>query len=139
MIDIETYVFDYVAKALRAAYSGITVIGEYVEIPARFPAVTLVEADNRPVPNRRTCENMENAVDVMYELNIYSNKTSGKKAEAKKIANTADEKMSELGFLRTFRQQVPNLNDATIFRIVCRYSGRVIPNDDGRYYIHATQ
>ena len=139
MIDVENDVFDYVAKALRAAYSGITVTGEYVEIPAKFPAVTLVESDNRVVQRWRTCESMENAADVMYEMNVYSNKTKGKKAEAKAIADTADEKMAELGFMRNFRQQVPNLKDATIYRIVCRYSGRVIPNDDGRYYIHASQ
>ena len=79
MIDIESDVFDVVAKALRVAHTGITVVGEYTEIPAKFPAVTLVEADNRVARSWRTCEKMENAVNVMYELNVYSNKSSGKK------------------------------------------------------------
>lgn len=139
MIDIENDVFNAVATALREEYTGITVVGEYVETPARFPAVTLVEADNRVARSWRTCEKMENAVNVMYELNVYSNKSSGKKAEAKKIVSTADEVMASLGFMRDFREQVPNLKDSTIYRIVCRYSGMVIPNDDGKFYIYTSK
>lgn len=139
MIDIENDVFNAVATALREEHTGITVVGEYVETPARFPAVTLVEADNRVARSWRTCEKMENAVNVMYELNVYSNKSSGKKAEAKKIASTADEVMASLGFMRDFREQVPNLKDSTIYRIVCRYSGMVIPNDDGKFYIYTSK
>ena len=139
MIDMENEVFNAVATALRASYSGITVSGEYAEEFARFPAVTLVEADNRVVPSMRTCENMENAVTVMYELNVYSNKAKEKKAEAKAIADTADGVLASLGFLRTFRQQVPNLRDATIYRVTCRYIGMLIPNDDGRVYVYTSQ
>jgi len=137
MIDIENNVFDFVSKALKAAHSDVMVVGEYVETPAKFPAVTLVEADNRIVPSWRSCEKMENAVTVMYELNVYSNKTKGKRAEAKAIADTADAALQALGFMRIYRQQVPNLKDATIYRIVCRYNGTVIPNDDGINYIYS--
>lgn len=139
MIDIENFVFNEIATALRAKYSNIYVIGEYAETVPRFPAVTIIEADNRPVTRWRTCENMENAADVTYRANIYSNKTKGKKQEAKDIANYVVDCFQALGFTREFFQQIPNLNDATIYRIECRFSGRVIPNDDGRYYIHATQ
>lgn len=138
MIDIENDVFDYVAKAVRAAHSGVTVTGEYAESFAKFPAVTIVEADNRVSSDRRSSESLENAADLMYELNIYSNRASGRKTEAKAIADTADGAMQSLGFKRDFRQQVPNLKDATIYRIVCRYSGRAIPDEDGRIYIHAS-
>ena len=57
----------------------------------------------------------------MMECNIYSNKASGKKAEAKAIANTLDTAFETIGFTRTMRNQVANFNDATIYRIVCRY------------------
>lgn len=127
MIDIENDVFDYVAKALRAAHSGIYVSSEYEESPARFPAVTLIEADNRILTRMRT-NNIENAASVMWQVSIYSNKSSGKKSEAKAIANTADAAFASIGFTRTFREQVPNLNDATIYRIVCRYEAVVDKN-----------
>lgn len=127
MIDLENDIFDYAAKALRAAHTGIDVAAEYVEMPAKFPHVSIVEADNRILTRMRT-NNIENAVSVMYECNIYSNKASGKKSEAKAIANTLDDAMSGIGFTRTFREQVPNLRDATIYRIVCRYEA-VIDKD----------
>lgn len=124
MIDIENDVFTAVAAVLRSAYPNIYVVGEYVPAPPRFPAVSIVEADNRVVTRMRT-RNIENAASVMYEVNIYSNKASGKKSEAKAIAATIDEKFSDIGFTRTMKEQVPNLNDATIYRIVCRYEAIV--------------
>lgn len=124
---MENDIFDYVAKRIRAAHSGCYVTGEFVETPAKFPAVTLVEADNRVLERMRT-NNIENAVSVMWEMNIYSNKASGRKSEAKAIANTADDVFAEIGFTRTFREQIPNLRDATIYRIVCRYEA-VIDKD----------
>ena len=108
-------------------HSGCYVTGEFVETPAKFPAVTLVEADNRVLERMRT-NKIENAVSVMWEMNIYSNKVSGRKSEAKAIANTADDAFAEIGFTRTFREQIPNLRDATIYRIVCRYEA-VIDKD----------
>lgn len=124
MIDIENDIFDFVASAVRAAHEGVYVVGEYVLAPATLPAVTIVEGGNSVFQSMRTL-NIENAVRVMYEVNIYSNKTSGKKMEAKAIAATVDEVFASLGFTRTLRNQIPNFNDATIYRIVCRYEAVV--------------
>ena len=125
MIDIENDVFSYIATALRNAHAGVQVYGEYIETPAKFPAVTLVEADNRVLQNMRTSDDIEFGVLSMFEMNVYSNKASGKKAEAKAIATTADELFEAIGYTRTFREQVPNLKDATIYRIVCRYEAHI--------------
>ena len=124
MIDWENDVFDTVATVLRSTFPGIYCTGEYVPAPPRFPAVSIVEADNRVVENMRT-RRIENASAVMYEVNVYSNKASGKKSEAKAIAATLDEVFASIGFTRTLRNQVPNLNDATIYRVVCRYEAIV--------------
>ena len=132
MIDIENDVYSYIASALRTAHPGITVYGDYTVAPAAFPCVMLLEVDNRVLQRMRT-DNSENAVSVMYELNIYSNKATGKKSEAKAIADTADALFNDIGFTRTFRQQVPNLKDATIYRIVCRYEA-VIDKDYMIYF-----
>lgn len=121
---MENDVFDTISKALRDAHTGIFVTGEYVSAPPKFPAVSIVESDNRVVERMRTL-NIENAVSVMYEVNVYSNKVSGKKSEAKAIAATLDAEFAKIGFTRTMKNQVANLNDATIYRIVCRYEAIV--------------
>lgn len=127
MIDLENDIFDYVAKALRSAHSGIDVKAEYVETPAKFPHVSIVEADNRVLQRMRT-NTIENAASVMWNVNIYSNRAAGRKSEAKAIANTVDNAFAAIGFTRTFREQIPNLNDATIYRIVCRYEAVIDKN-----------
>lgn len=135
MLDIENDVFDTVAAELRSQHAGISVSGQFVDTPASFPTVTIVEADNRIFERMRT-RRIENAVRVMYEVQIFSNKASGKKAEAKEIANTADGVFASLGFTRTMRSQVANLKDATIYRIVCRYEAVVGENGENKYLIY---
>ena len=136
MINIENDVFTIVAEALRAQFPGIYVTGEYVTIPASFPAVMLVEADNYVVRQGSTTR-IEDFVQVMYSLSVFSNKTVGKKSEAKAIADFSDEELRKLGFTRISRTQVPNYADATIYRLEARYEAVVGDGaEDGTYMIY---
>ena len=121
--------FGSTARDEQRANSDIDlfVIGEYLPTPPRMPAVYIQESDNRVVESMRTT-NIENAVSVMYECNVFSNKASGKKSEAKKIASVMDSAFTEIGFTRTLMENVPNFNEASIYRIVCRYEAIVDKN-----------
>lgn len=132
MIDIENTVFDTVATVVRAKYSDIHMVGEYVKTPPKFPSVSLVEMDNKGYERTEDSGSLENHVSVMYEVNIYSNKKVGKKSECKAIAALIDEQMLALGFVRTMLQPIPNLDDATIYRMVGRYSA-IISKDEVIY------
>ena len=124
MIDVESIIFSTVASALRAVYDDIFVSGEFVDVPAKFPAVTIVESDNAIVQRMRTT-NIENAVTVMYEVNIYTNTVGYKKSEAKDILEVVDDEFSKMGFARVLCNPVANLSDATIYRIVARYQASI--------------
>ena len=128
MIDIENEVFNAVSTDIRAEYPDIYMVGEYVKTPPKFPCVSLVEMDNRSYQQTEDSGSVENHASLMYEVNIYSNKTVGKKSECKAIAALMDERMLALGFARTMLQPIPNLDDATIYRMVGRYSA-VISKD----------
>ena len=128
MIDIENEVFSTVATDVRAKYPDIYMVGEYVKAPPKFPCVSLVEMDNRSYQQTEDSGSVENHASLMYEVNTYSNKTVGKKMECKAIAALIDERMLALGFARTMLQPIPNLDDATIYRMVGRYSA-VISKD----------
>ena len=121
MIDIEREIFDTVAKVVRDEYPDAYVSGEYVKTPPQFPAVFLVEADNSAYVRTQTSDNIENHAELMYEVDIFSNKTSGKKSECKEIASLIDNEMAALGFSRMMLQPIPNMDDATIYRIKGRY------------------
>lgn len=121
MIDIESEVFNIVSKATRAKYPKIYMTGEYVKSPPSFPCVSLIETDNQIYRNTRDSGTIENHAQVLYEVNVYSNKTSGKKAECKAIIAFIDIQMEALGFTRTLMNPVPNEEDATVYRMVARY------------------
>lgn len=124
MIELENYIFNDVATKLRNDFSGINVSGEYVNAPASFPCVTIEQANSTVVKSFRT-DQIENLTNVMYEVNIYSNKASGRKAEAKNIASKVDQYFSALGFTRTMLNPIPNLADSTIYRLVGRYTANI--------------
>ena len=122
MIDYENDIFNAVATVVREKHPDIYMVGEYVKIPPKFPCTSLVEMDNQSYQRTEDSGSSENHVSVMYEVNIYSNKKVGKKSECKEIAAFIDEQMLALGFARTMLQPIPNLDDATIYRMVGRYS-----------------
>lgn len=128
MIDVENDVFSEVAKKVREKFTKIYVTGEYVKSPPSFPCVSFVEIDNATFRNSQTTESQENHVAVTYEVNVYSNKTQGKKAECKEIVSFIDEILMSLNFTRTMLEPVPNQNDATIYRMLGRYRAVVSRN-----------
>ena len=123
MINIESEIFNIVTKALREKYPSIYVVGEYVKSPSKFPCVSIIEEDNSVYNRTQTNGSLENHAELMYEVNIYSNKASGKKSECKDIASLLDNEFATLGFSRTMLQPIPNGDDATIYRMVGRYRG----------------
>lgn len=105
--------------------------GEYVDAPAKFPAVTIEEVNNSVYQKMRTLH-IENAASVLYEVNIFSNKVGYKKAEAQGIISFIDDILSSLGFTRTMCNPLPNLADATIYRLTARYEA-VVDKDNWIY------
>lgn len=125
MIDIENAVFNRVAMKVREIYPDIFMTGEYVKSPPSFPAASLMEMDNSTRIETIDSGSNENHANVMYEVNVYSNKTVGKKTECKAIIALIDEEMLAMGFSRSTLTPVPNENDSTIYRMVGRYRAAV--------------
>ena len=124
MINVENEIFGIVSRAVRSAYNNAYIVGEYVKAPSKFPCVSIVEMNN-VVYDKTQTNNLENHADITYEVNIYSNKTSGKKSECKDIASLIDNEFATLGFSRITLQPIPNMEDATIYRMVGRYKAVV--------------
>lgn len=122
MINIENEIFNDVATVVRGKYPNVNMTGEYVKSPSSFPHVSLVEMDNSVLTSTQTSTEYENHATLMYEANVYSNKNTGKKTECKEIMATLDERMLANGFTRTMLQPIPNMDDATIYRITARYT-----------------
>lgn len=129
MIDVESLVFSTVATALRAAFTGIFVSGEAVAAPSSFPAVSIIEMDNSLYSRSKDLAGTENHSTLMYEINVYSNLSSGRKTQCKAIMAIVDTEMQKLGFSRIGCSpiNVPNA-DATKYRMVARYRAVISKN-----------
>lgn len=123
MIDIESTVFTKIASALRAEFPDIFVLGEYVNAPARFPFVSIVEADNYLDSRYLDTATCERYARLMYEVNVYSNNEGSKKSECRRILSFIDQIMYGMNFTRISMNPVPNLEDAKIYRLNARYEG----------------
>ena len=128
MIDFQNEIFTSVATTVRAKHPGTTVVGEYTRSPSKFPAVTLDEIENVTVPELVDSSDEERYCGVTYRLQVFSNKTAGKKAEAREIFSTADGVMRGLGFRRITYTTTPEIYDSTIYSITATYEAIIDTN-----------
>lgn len=132
MIDIENQVFSRIATRISEQFPDIFMTGEYVNSPSSFPAVSLVEMENSILQTTVDSGSNENHANVMYEANVYSNKTTGKKSECKAIIALIDTEMTAIGFVRYTLTPVPNEYDSSIYRMVARY--RAVVSSDHKIF-----
>jgi len=130
MIDVENLIFSRLSSAIRQAFpSNFTtstngvITGEKISAPNSFPAVSIVEISNT-VYRRSQTVNVENHANISYEIEIYSNLSSGRKSQCKAIATVVDNAMIEINMTRIMLQPIDNAT-ASIYRMVGRYSGVV--------------
>ena len=129
MIDCENEVYTRIAKVLREKFPGIDIAGEYVNAPSSFPHVSITQSDNNVILEQTTC--CVEMAQIMFEVNVYSNKTEGKKTECKSIMRAIDDLLFSMNFRRMALTPVPNMEDATIYRLVARYR---VTSDGTHFY-----
>ena len=127
MIDYENEIFTEIATTLRATFDSIYVSGELNLVPATFPCVFIEEADNYSLSYTRDTSSNERHAILMYEVNVFSNKATGKKQEAKQIFAVVDQVFDELGFTRQMKMPI-SFDEGTKYRLVGRYTA--VANND---------
>lgn len=124
MIDVENQVFDKVFNAVSAKFPNADITGETVLKPEKFPSVSVELADSYVRTSGIDSGEIENYSNVMFEVNVFSNKSEGKKSEAKAIFDVVDNAFALMGFTRQSMSPM-NMNTSTVYRIVGRYVGTV--------------
>lgn len=128
MIDYQNEIFTEVATEVRSKHTAVTVTGEYTRRPSEFPTLTIEESENVIVPSLEDSSNTEKYSGLTYRLQVFSNKTGGKKAEAREIFDTADDVMRRLGFKRITYSSTPEIYDSTIYSITATYEAIIDVN-----------
>lgn len=132
MIDYLNEIFTNVATKVREEHPGITITGEYTRQPSKFPTATLDEIENVSVDRLEDSSDTERFSGLTYRLQVFSNKQSGKKAEARAIFATADGVLRSLGFRRMTYSTTPEIYESTIYSITATYEA--IAGSDGVMY-----
>mgnify|MGYP000021448786 FL=1 len=121
MIDVERMIFTPIAESLRKKFKGVAVSGAYVKSPPDFPYASIVEQDNYTTTINQDSSDTERFATVMYEVNVYSNKAGESKAECRSILSEIDKMLYAMNFTRISMTPVPNMDSASIYRLVARY------------------
>lgn len=124
MIDYENKIFAIVYQAVRDYDSDIYVTTEKDVAPPSFPTVYVEETDSyNPVKYRWISSYKEVAVREVTTVEVYSNKPSGKRQEAKSILTVVDDALQRNGFRRTTKNylDLTDNNNTAIIRLLARY------------------
>lgn len=121
MLDFSNEIFTAVAEDVRLAHPGVKMTGEYTRSPSKFPCVTLDETENVTMGHLIDSSHKENFCGVAYRVQVFSNKQSGKRAEARSIFAAADAAMCRMGFRRVSYTTTPEIYDSTVYNITATY------------------
>ena len=121
-IDYESVIFNQIATALRTEFDGVFVTGEAIDIPAKFPAVSIVEKTNTTHANTQISGVSEYS-SVMYEVNVFTNLTAGKKTQCKQIISAISAQFEKIGLVRIFCEPIENFSDKKTYRMTARFKG----------------
>jgi hypothetical protein len=125
MIDKANTTYTKVKTAVNSLIKGSS--QTYTDTLSDFPYMYFNQVDNPETSS--DLDGNENAVKPMTEITVYT-KGETKLTDAKKVMGLVDTQMHSLGYQRIFGpQQIPNLADTTMCRLLSRYS-RVIGNGD---------
>lgn len=127
MIDYENQIFTMIRDAIIVEYPTCKIEGILNLNPPDFPCVYIEEISNTSLDSTITSTNNENHASISYEINVWSAKAAGRKAEAKAILSIADNVLVQYNFSRITRNLV-QIDDGTKYRIVARYSAVIDKN-----------
>ena len=120
MIDYSNEIFNTAAKSLRSSYEGITVVGEYVETPAKFPTVTLDEIRNVPAHLDSAVTNKY--AQITYRVQVFCN-GEGKRKKAREIFDSLDKELMKLGLYVKSYTTTPAVYNSEVYCITATYEG----------------
>lgn len=127
MIDIEQEIYELLVNKLSASFSDLHCYNLGMPNKATFPCVTIEQTDNSVVESTQDSGSNENHVTTVFDVNAYSTKANGRKAECKEILQVVDDELSRLGFTRLSMVSFSESN-ATRYRITARYVAVVSKN-----------
>lgn len=120
----DNQIYTYVKNKLTTEYPSIYVTGERLNVSERFPCVSIVSIDDRPISE--TLDFTESNRRSTFDVNVYTNTSL---VDAKDIMNCVRSAFKECMYRCKVCEPLDNLNDTKIKRYVGRYSRAIGKGD----------
>lgn len=125
MFDIQKEIYTTVANAVLATYTTCRITNSFVYAPAQFPCVAIVLSDSGMTYKMRDSSGNDNFRDITLTVDVYSNKTNGKKTEAESIMQIIIDTLFPLNFNMVSCKPFSDLNNAQNYRITATFTATV--------------
>lgn len=132
MIDIETGLYDELARLVLAEFPDAYVSSEHVITPPKFPAVFIEQTFSSELDMAKDSSCEENANAIIWTVNVYSNSQANAKQECRSILAIIDKRLRRYNMKRLTARPIDNAADPSIYRYVGRFTG--IVDKDGYMY-----
>ena len=129
MIDKSNEIFTLVATELRQKVDGITVMGESIDIPSKFPTATIDEISNVPV--EIDTKSLNEYARVTYRVQVFTTGSS-KRSDARNIYKIIDEVLQSINLRCKSMSTTPTVYNSNIYQISSSYEA--IIKEDGTIY-----
>lgn len=130
-LELEKHMQEFIqSKKCPACLSGkkVKLRPDYDRNSTQFPHVTIAEKGN--IFADKELDNQEKHSSLVFDINIYDN-SKNRMEICSTLALVVNQYMSEtMGFNRVVSEPMPNLLDATIYRVFQRYDC-IIDNETG--------
>lgn len=127
-MDVESYVYSTVTKAAKAMFPTLTTASWTDVVEPKFPFALVQQTDDFDVRSTLNSTHSNEARHVTFEVNVYSDKARGRKAEAKSISSYIALVFKSLGFVETAGGSPIDLTDEQnrhLARYMCRFEASV--------------
>lgn len=124
MIDIENEVLTLIYNAVHPEYPTAKFESVLNLSPSAFPCICVEELENTSRQTSADSGSNERHANVTYEINVFTNDVSGKKAAAKNIIKRIDNALLSCGFERVTLNPI-SLDNGTKYRLLARYQAAV--------------
>lgn len=121
MFEKQREIFTTVANAILADYPTCRVTNSFVYAPPEFPCVAIVLSDDGTNYGMRDSSKQDNFRDITITVDVYSNKTDGKKTEAETLMQKVQDTLFPLNFKMVSCKPFGNINNATNYRITATF------------------
>lgn len=113
-------IFTAIRNAVKAEYADANCVQMYTPTPAKFPTVFAREIGHFTPQQAWTLTNAQDISERTWEVQVFSNLTTGAKEQAYDILDICKGAMRSLYFLETFEQPIDQ-QDKSIYCLVARF------------------